>query len=83
MGKIFRRGIDFSGGGGGSTHIAKNTNRGLLKNYASYKSEILIVAGGGGGSFMGDSGGAGGWYGGGGGLTYHVNGSEDQVTLVV
>ena len=42
--------------GGGATHIAKTTNRGELKNYASYKSEILIVAGGGGG---------GGWYGGG------------------
>ena len=35
--------------GGGATHIAKTTNRGELKNYASYKSEILIVAGGGGG----------------------------------
>ena len=38
--------------GGGATHIALNTNRGELKNYASYKSEVLIVAGGGGaGSF--------------------------------
>ena len=35
-------------GGGGATHIA-STNRGLLKNYESYKNEVLIVAGGGGG----------------------------------
>src|SRR5574344_1423858 len=34
--------------GGGATHIA-TTNRGILSNYASYNSEILIVAGGGGG----------------------------------
>ena len=34
--------------GGGATHIA-TTNRGVLKNYSNYKSEILIVAGGGGG----------------------------------
>ena len=34
-------------GGGGATHIATN-NRGELKNYKSYQSEILIVAGGGG-----------------------------------
>jgi len=33
--------------GGGATHIA-TTNRGILKNYASYKTEVLIVAGGGG-----------------------------------
>lgn len=38
-------------GGGGATHIAIGTNRGILRNYASYKSEILIVAGGGGGAF--------------------------------
>lgn len=35
--------------GGGATHIALNTNRGELENYASHTSEILIVAGGGGG----------------------------------
>ena len=35
--------------GGGATHIAF-TNRGELKNYASYKSDVLIVAGGGGGA---------------------------------
>lgn len=39
--------------GGGATHIA-TTNRGVLKNYSSNKSDVLIVAGGGGG-----------WYGGG------------------
>ena len=38
--------------GGGATHIA-TTNRGILKNYASYKTELLIVAGGGGGSTTG------------------------------
>ena len=37
-------------GGGGATHIAKNNNRGVLANYASYTSEVLIVAGGGGGT---------------------------------
>ena len=36
--------------GGGATHIAVTTNRGELKNYENYKSEILIVAGGGGGA---------------------------------
>ena len=35
--------------GGGATHIA-TTNRGILKNYSSYRAEILIVAGGGGGA---------------------------------
>ena len=39
-----------SGGGGGATHIAINTNRGVLSNYSSYRNEILIVAGGGGGA---------------------------------
>ena len=34
--------------GGGATHIS-TTNRGELKNYASYQEEVLIVAGGGGG----------------------------------
>ena len=37
-----------SSSGGGATHIAK-ANRGELKNYSSYKSEVYIVAGGGGG----------------------------------
>lgn len=36
------------GGGGGATHIA-TTQRGVLANYKSYKSELLLVAGGGGG----------------------------------
>ena len=35
-------------GGGGATHIA-TSNRGILANYSSYRSEVLIVAGGGGG----------------------------------
>jgi len=35
-------------GGGGATHIAI-TNRGELKNYSSFTSEVLLVAGGGGG----------------------------------
>ena len=34
--------------GGGATHIAK-TNRGLLKDFESYKEEVIVVAGGGGG----------------------------------
>ncbi len=37
-------------GGGGATHIAITTNRGVLKNYKNYSSEIIIVAGGGGGA---------------------------------
>ena len=36
-------------GGGGATHIAITTNRGVLKNYINNKSEIILVAGGGGG----------------------------------
>ena len=35
--------------GGGATHIA-TVNRGVLKNYSSYRSEIIMVAGGGGGA---------------------------------
>jgi len=35
--------------GGGATHIALS-NRGILVNYESYQSEVLIVAGGGGGA---------------------------------
>ena len=35
--------------GGGATHIAKNNNLGVLKNYVDNQSDILIVAGGGGG----------------------------------
>ncbi|MBO5096659.1 MAG: hypothetical protein J6B98_07275, partial [Bacilli bacterium] len=38
--------------GGGATHIALNANRGVLSNYSSYRSEVLIVAGGGGGSIV-------------------------------
>ena len=38
------------GGGGGASHIAINTNRGVLSSYNNYKSEILIVSGGGGGA---------------------------------
>ena len=65
---------DYHGDGGGATHIA-TTNRGVLSNYASYKSEVLIVAGGGGGSsYHGAYGGAGG------GLTggYGVNGDGEN-----
>ena len=36
-------------GGGGATHIAITSNRGELKNYEKYQSELLLVAGGGGG----------------------------------
>ena len=44
-------GYESLGIGGGATHIAKSNNRGELKNYSNYKSEILIVAGGGGGGY--------------------------------
>lgn len=37
-------------GGGGATHIAIGINRGILRNYSSYRDEVLIVAGGGGSS---------------------------------
>ena len=48
-------------GGGGATHIAITTNRGVLKNYINNKSEIILVAGGGGGVIVwGDAGGIGG-----------------------
>ena len=52
-----------SGGGGGATHIA-TTNRGVLSNYNSYRSEVLIVAGGGGGASWYTNGNAGGTGGG-------------------
>lgn len=45
--------------GGGATNIT-TTNRGELKNFASYKNEVLIVAGGGGGLEWDGQGGAGG-----------------------
>jgi hypothetical protein len=37
-------------GGGGATHIAMTNNRGVLSNYNSYRTEVLIVGGGGGGT---------------------------------
>lgn len=39
-----------TGGGGGATHIARTNNRGELRYYNSYRSEVLLVAGGGGGN---------------------------------
>lgn len=57
-------------GGGGATHIAVNTNRGLLASYKNYKGDVMIVAGGGGGG--GED--TGDWYGHGGG-TSGVNGT--------
>ena len=47
-------------GGGCSSVALSSTNRGELKNYASYISEVLIVAGGGGGGGINVDGGAGG-----------------------
>jgi len=41
----------YGGGGGGATHMASTNNRGVLSNYNSYRSEILIVAGGGGAGY--------------------------------
>ena len=50
-----------SANGGGATHIALGTtNRGELKNYEDYQSEVLIVAGGGGAGGYYGVGGAGG-----------------------
>ena len=57
-------------GSGGATHIAQTTKRGVLKNYASYKSEVLIVAGGGGGSERVTGGAGGGTTGGAGRADY-------------
>ena len=57
-----------TGGGGGATHIAKNSNRGILSNYASYQDEVIAVAGGGGGAvYRGADSGPTGAYGGGAG----------------
>lgn len=42
-------GNEISSSGGGATHIA-TTNRGVLANYNSYRSELLLVAAGGGGA---------------------------------
>ena len=49
----YNGGADGHSAGGGATHIALGNNRGILKNYELYKSEILIVAGGGGGGGWG------------------------------
>lgn len=48
-----------SGCGGGATSVT-TTNRGVLSNFNSYRSEVLIVAGGGGGGSYARGGGAGG-----------------------
>ncbi len=37
-------------GGGGATHIAVNSNLGILSNYNNNREDVVIVAGGGGGS---------------------------------
>ena len=39
---------EYRGSGGGATHMA-TTEKGVLANYNSYRSDVLIVAGGGGG----------------------------------
>ena len=76
-----------SGSGGGATHIALNSNRGVLSNYASYQNEILAVAGGGGGSSYTYSGGSGGGITGGSCYTgrhnagQYVDGSEAAYAL--
>lgn len=43
--------ITLYGSGGGATHIA-HANGGLLKNYNSYRNEIIMVARGGGGTLF-------------------------------
>ena len=57
-------------GGGGATHIAVSNNRGVLKNYKDFKSELLLVAGGGGGYGHAPQGGTGGGTSGGNVTTY-------------
>jgi hypothetical protein len=47
-----------AGNGGGATSIT-TTDRGILKNFASYQDEVLMVAGGGGGGGKHGSGGSG------------------------
>lgn len=37
-------------GGGGATHVALNSNRGVLSQYEGHEEELVIVAGGGGGN---------------------------------
>lgn len=39
------------GAGGGATHMALNSNRGVLSNYSSNANELLVVAGGGSGAY--------------------------------
>lgn len=39
--------------GGGATHIALNSNRGVLSSYTNNRGELLLVAGGAGGCFIG------------------------------
>ena len=46
--------------GGGASHIAITNNRGELKNYKNYQSEVILVAGGGGASEWNGTGGNGG-----------------------
>lgn len=63
---------NYGGGGGGATHIA-TLPRGVLKNYSSYKFEILTVAAGGGGGGGGGNNSIGGA---GGGLNGSAGGGE-------
>jgi len=62
--------------GGGATHIA-TSDRGELKNYESYQSEVLLVAGGGGGANDTGMGGVGGGVNGGSGETTQYMNSGD------
>ena len=66
--------------GGGATHIA-TTNRGELKNYASYQNEVIIVAGGGGGVEWDGTGGSGGGLAGGAGKS-EVSGQPVSVSAL-
>lgn len=59
--------------GGGATSLT-TTNRGELKNFASFKDEVLLVAGGGGGCEWNGTGGAGGGKNGQPGSTSTTNG---------
>ena len=71
---------DSGGSGGGATHIADTlVGTGLLSNYSSNTSNILLVSGGGGGADGVNGGSGGGYIGGSGGYaeqypTYHATG---------
>jgi hypothetical protein len=65
--------INLGQNGGGATHIAITTNRGILSSYKNNQSEVILVAGGGGGANDNGTGGSGGGTTGGTGTTISNN----------